>query len=285
MNRPARIKTRLLLSRGPLSSLGGIKLAGTVRSSQGAGRPKKRDLGSHALVYLLAGEGVYEDAAGGRRPVGAGDLIWLFPGVPHAYGPPPGGRWDEIYLLFEGPFVELWRRQGIVAPARPVWHLEPVDYWLGRLEAVASSSAAEGRVGDFRQLSRFQSLVADMLLASRGAEDGASGRGWLARACRHLEREGAGAGMPDLEEAARAAGMSYESFRKKFARRMGMAPAKYRQARRIERACELLMRPGRPHKEIAAQLGFCDEFHFSKAFRQRMGFSPHAFRLKTLGRA
>lgn len=86
-----------------------------------------------------------------------------------------------------------------------------------------------------------------------------------------------------MTEVARSLGMSYESFRKKFAHRMGTPPSRYRQARMIEQACALLMRRSLSHRQIAEQLGFCDEFHFSKIFRKRMGFSPRAFRLKALG--
>lgn len=31
-------------------------------------------------------------------------------------------------------------------------------------------------------------------------------------------------------------------------------------------------------KQIAAELGFCDEFHFSRRFKQITGRSPRAFR-------
>ncbi len=91
-----KIKTRLYPVRGLLSPIKGVKAAGTIRASLGIGHPHKRDLGTHALVYLLAGEGQFEDDLGSHRRVAAGDLIWLFPGVSHAYGPLPGGRWDEI---------------------------------------------------------------------------------------------------------------------------------------------------------------------------------------------
>jgi two-component system response regulator YesN len=38
-----------------------------------------------------------------------------------------------------------------------------------------------------------------------------------------------------------------------------------------------------PLKEIAAELGFCDEFHFSKLFKRRTGLSPSAYRTQVLG--
>ena len=281
MNEFAELKTRLFPSLNSFSTIGGIKLAGTIRSSHGVGRPEKRDLGSYALVYLLAGSGEYQDSAGLCQRVRGGDLIWLFPGLAHSYGPEANERWEEIYLVFDGPFADLWREQKILNPDRPIWRLEPMDFWYGRLKTVALASVSTGWEDEFHQLTQFQGLVADMLLASRDATENVADRQWLTPACGYLQT--AGPSSPSLEEVARMVGLSYESFRKKFARQMGVAPAKYRQARVIERACGLLMQRSLSHKKIAEQLGFCDEFHFSKTFRQFKGFSPHVFRLKALG--
>lgn len=75
-----------------------------------------RVLGSYALVYVVGGGGEYSDARGTRRQVSEGDLIWVFPDIPHAYGPARGGRWDEIYLVFDGPVFDLWRQRGLLDP-------------------------------------------------------------------------------------------------------------------------------------------------------------------------
>jgi hypothetical protein len=126
-----------------------------------------RDLGSYAMVYLLAGGGEFGDASSHAQKVGPGDLMWLFPGVPHYYGPHPGGRWDEIYLVFDGPLIDLWRRQNVISPDRPVWHLEPVSLWHQRLEAIALAPALATKEAAFQHLSQFQLLVADIIMAAR----------------------------------------------------------------------------------------------------------------------
>jgi hypothetical protein len=51
-----------------------------------------------------------------------------------------------------------------------------------------------------------------------------------------------------------------------------------RAERRAANACERL-RTGRPTvAEVAGEMGFCDPFHFSKAFRHEYGFPPSAMR-------
>ncbi len=48
--------------------------------------------------------------------------------------------------------------------------------------------------------------------------------------------------------------------------------------RTVERACELIDNGRLSDKQIAATLGFCDEFHFSKKFKQTMGVPPRGYR-------
>jgi AraC-like DNA-binding protein len=46
----------------------------------------------------------------------------------------------------------------------------------------------------------------------------------------------------------------------------------------MDRACELLLNQNLTLKEIALQLGFVDEYHLSKRFKQIIGVSPSGFR-------
>jgi AraC-like DNA-binding protein len=43
-------------------------------------------------------------------------------------------------------------------------------------------------------------------------------------------------------------------------------------------AAERLQNPGVLVKQVAAELGFHDPFHFSRAFKSILGLSPEAFR-------
>jgi AraC-like DNA-binding protein len=72
--------------------------------------------------------------------------------------------------------------------------------------------------------------------------------------------------------------LSVEGFRKRFTRVAGQPPTRYRIARRIDRACELLSSGRATVKEAAAAAGFFDQFHFSRRFKQVTGESPAHFR-------
>lgn len=258
--------------------MGGISLAGYLRASAGIGHEAMRVLGSFAVVYILGGGGEFADALGRRQTVTAGDLLVLFPEIGHRYGPRPGGAWDEIYFVFNGAVFEAWRAAGLLDPREPVWHGEPVAAWRQRFGDICGL-AGEGPAAALQELARLQGALADFRTGWRNAGPGAAADrkepAWLETVCADLERPER---APDWPRLAARAGLSYERFRKRFAELKGVPPARYRLLRLIDRAAVLLAQDRRPLRVIAAELGFCDEFHFSKHFKQRTGLAPSAYR-------
>ena len=62
-------------------------------------------------------------------------------------------------------------------------------------------------------------------------------------------------------------------------RAVGQSFAKYQMNRKLEMAArQIELEPDVRLAEIAATLGFCDEFHLSKAFKRKYGASPSQYR-------
>jgi AraC-like DNA-binding protein len=80
-----------------------------------------------------------------------------------------------------------------------------------------------------------------------------------------------------LAAVARAVGLGYEAFRKRFRAETGHAPADWRLDRRMAAACALLA-GGATVSDVAARLGYADAFAFSDRFRERTGVRPAAWR-------
>lgn len=84
---------------------------------------------------------------------------------------------------------------------------------------------------------------------------------------------------PSLEALARIAGLSVAEFARGFRTATGESPHAYLTRRRIERAQALLRgQPGLPLSDLALTLGFADQAHFSRRFRQVTGTTPSRFR-------
>lgn len=249
-------------------------MAGEIAKSSGTPGRGMRVFGSYALVYLVEGRGRYRDARGVNARVKSGDTILVFPELPHRYGPGRGEEWEEIYLCFAGPLFETWRREGIVDPRRPLHHAEPVDEWLGRLRAIAEFPRPATMAEHLDQLGQLTSvlsgLVAPPPLPSGGEPE------WIQQARGLLSSNLDG--EVNWAAVAEQVGMTYESFRKLFAAQTGVPPAKYRAQCRIDAAKVLLEREELTQAAIARSLGFHDEFHFSKRFKEMVGVAPREWR-------
>lgn len=277
---PDKWITRPLPVAGLNTTMGAVTLGGQSRANRGIARTGMRVLGSYALVYVVEGQSEFGDARGFRATVRAGDAFLLFPDVGHYYDPGEGKPWDDIWLVFNGPEFDAWRAAGLLDPADPVWHLEPVDHWRRRIAAVLTNAA--GAAASLVEVTRLLNLLAEMRVERAGGFSHSRTEPWLDAACRELEEATA---SPDWETLAQHHGLTYEQFRKKFSAAMGIAPAQYRLARRVDQAAIRLRSDNAPLKEIATALGFCDEFHFSKLFKRRTGLSPTAYREQWRGTA
>lgn len=77
-----------------------------------------------------------------------------------------------------------------------------------------------------------------------------------------------------LPEMAARAGMSVSALRGAFHETTGTSPSNLRNRLRLAHAYERLRQGTRTVGEVAAELGFCDPFHFSKSFKREFGFPP-----------
>lgn len=80
-----------------------------------------------------------------------------------------------------------------------------------------------------------------------------------------------------IADLAGAVGLSSFYLMRRFRRQIGLPIHAYQIQRRIERAKQLL-RTGQPIVEIALQLGFADQAHFTKRFKALVGAPPAVYR-------
>ncbi len=259
------------------SPIGRITLSAFLRHNRGISPHAMRVLGSYAVVLPLGGAGVYRDGNGLVERIVPGRMIVVFPDLPHSYGPAEGEHWDEFFIVFDGPVFDLWRERGLLDPHRPIIELTPLNLWLTRLHApVAPFSSAEGDA--LARICLLQRVLAEALSHRQRDALDAADRDWLARAQALLEPRGSN--LPDLELVAKRLDMSYAHFRKRFARLAGVSPAKHRFNGLIRRSIEMMHDPRRTLRDIADACGFCNEFHFSRRFKQTTGLSPSEYRRK-----
>lgn len=85
-----------------------------------------------------------------------------------------------------------------------------------------------------------------------------------------------------LETVARVCHKNSSTLRKLFREQLGMTFSDYINRLRVERAMELLRDPRKSLAEIAVEVGFYDQSHFGKVFRQISGYTPALYRKKIM---
>ncbi|TMV79502.1 helix-turn-helix transcriptional regulator [Thioclava sp. BHET1] len=123
--------------------------------------------------------------------------------------------------------------------------------------------------------------IVTALLPLGGVAPAPAERGGLTGAqIRHIQRyiETHGPRRVAVSELAAAVGLSEGWFIHSFRETMGETPLQWQQRLRIDRAKRLLSDGSLDLSDIACQLGFSDQSHFTRVFRNQTGMPPAAWR-------
>ena len=216
-----------------------------------------------------------------RGIVPAGHGVLIPAGVRHCFDKRGGNlvvcRWAHLRLtvLQTIDLFDLYEAPPLLAPE--------IAVRLGRL--CAELAAVAGPI----EPARIDSLLARRLLGLRFVEAllpycrprPEAGRillaaGRLAPVLQAMRDEG-GSHL-SVARLAALSGLSPSRLQAVFRDAFGVAPMRYLQRLRLDRARSLLLSTDLPVAEIAATCGFPDPFNFSRLFKQRSGSSPLHYR-------
>lgn len=250
------------------SLTGRILAMGQLRTNRGL--EKYRTLDSYALVYLISGSGMYESPATGSHPLRAGDAILVFPGDPHRYQPAAKSGWQELYVLFEGRVFDLWREDGFLQPAQPIFHASPIPGWSARILGLLPGGRSRlTKNQSLRAVLAMQTLLAELIHLQEPHHPSTEDP-WIEQAVAALEA----LPYPGLDSVAHPFGLSGDTFRKRFRALSGISVTAFRRRHLMARTKTLLAEGRLRHHEIADALGFYDAAHFSRFLKKTVGTRP-----------
>ena len=274
---PVRLidRTQSLLPDIDVGPAGRVTIAGTIRDKTAATSRAERTFDYYALVMLHRGRGFFESASVGWSDVGAGDLLILFPGEPHRYGPVDDVEWDESYLVFSGLLFDALRAGGVIDPDRPVIRgldARSQERMIGLVRLAGEPITTPAAV----LLSMIVTLICEVASSHQTRALSDADSAWLDAAYRAIDCPRPMSSS--LGAAARAMQTSYGSFVKRFTRLARTAPGQARAKIAMAHACRMLRDPGLSVSQIADDLGFSDASYFCRRFRAVVGHSPTEFR-------
>ena len=225
----------------------------------------------YSCVYVIYGDGVYQDAATSKiYDIGPGCIIRRMPGVNHYSRINTGSKWLEFYFTAPKSMFDHLVTMKLLC-AEPVSCIgysktikEKILKYISTFENTEMHRSAELLPDIMRMICFFESYK-----KSDPRKEWADG-------IATVFKNNLNVGIP-LEYIAKECNMSYASLRKNFSATFGCSMEQYRIQLRISEAKSMLINNNMSIKEVAATLGYCDSYAFATQFKQQTGISPGKF--------
>ena len=230
----------------------------------------------HELILCTKGKG-WVRVRGKGHAIAAGQMVWVNCHHPHSYGAAKDDPWQADWVRVEGvPMDKLWTMLG--ADVQPVFEGYDLARGLpccaaifGHLEHTQPASAAWNHT----HVSTLLSLACE----SRQSHPLSQERELPAALERVMQHLRVYYHKPlRVAELAKIAGMSPSHFNRQFRAAIGSSPIDWLRHYRINQAKRRLIESPDPIKEVARQVGYSDQFYFSKDFKKLTSMTPSAFR-------
>ena len=240
---------------------------------------------SHASLSLGAVDGGHSvfRREGICRHLYRGDVVLIPPGEVHSCNPEDDGEWSYQMLYLDPAWVndvvrESSGREFVQFFLPAAMRQDRVHARLTWINRYLFSDAS-----DQEKESELLCFVGSLFLANDGAERPCENEKGVPRHLRDVRRliEERCADELPLAMLAEIAGMSRYHFVRAFRREVGMTPHAWQIDARIRQARRLL-NDNVSLADVALQLGFADQSHFQRAFKQRVAATPGEYRRNLL---
>ncbi len=221
------------------------------------------------VEYVVSGRGVLE-SDGHRFECGPESIYFLHHRSCHSYRTDPIDLWHKLFFIVDGALADTLiacYSLSDVYQINDVPQLRPYFEEMMGLGYTAPGLHRRAAV-IFHQ---FAEACSEILL-----ERTCSARPEAMELKRAID-ESIGSRFR-LNESCRKIGYSQAHLIRRFREAFGCSPYEYLMQRRIEIARRLLGFSRKSIKEIAAMLGFSDQYSFSSCFKERTGVSPSRYR-------
>jgi AraC-like DNA-binding protein len=239
----------------------------------------------HAISYYFGGRSQCRIGAQ-LLEFRAGEVALLNPGEAHE---DLADERDYLMILIKEAFLaELLQGIGCDAQELPCFLVPKVEN-DEPVQRICEAICAEGDSTEFGREVLLRSLVTELAIHLLRRFLGSSRTNEGMDATRHIPRWQVRRALEYLRETytqefsldrvSAAAQLSKYHLERVFKKATGLRLHNYVVMLRVERAKEILSRTSRPIADIALELGFADQSHFSNVFKQIAGLSPRSYRM------
>jgi AraC family transcriptional regulator of arabinose operon len=234
----------------------------------------RRNPGDHLLIWVL--EGSMDAAVGGKRiRARAGDLVSFPPTLPHEYDADRATDWSWLWVHYGGTLAaEVTSALMGDGPVVAFGHPPAVRSAFSGLVVAAATGGAPSplRPADARLVALLGLMLEHRTREDLTRRDDRDLELVLAWISEHL------ADPIDLQTLSARSGYSAAQLTRLFRARTGLSPIAYLTQARMSQAAWMLAETRATIAEVARSVGYDDQFHFSRRFRQLRGVAPSQYR-------
>jgi len=230
------------------------------------------------FVWIIEGDVIWE-CDGVKHSVSPGTVFLMHPGTRQTFFWDPSKQTRHLYVMFNiKSGAKGYRFKNMPAILNPLENdvIRPLFrhvMWLVNEKPPGFEEVLTRAIDTMLKMYE-HSLTETKLEMRSGLPESVLRALWFARSRRAKKITA----VPTIAELAKAAGLSQAQLYRHFIKTFGIGPHSALRLELLDEAASLLARTQRPIKDIAADLGFFDPYHFSKSFKKIFGSSPRAFR-------
>lgn len=242
-----------------------------------------RVLNTYCILFIREGEGFFQTKGSSIRPIKAGTLIFLYPGVWHRYKPNEKTGWKEYWIAFDGYYPRFLMKKNFFPKKDPFAHVGNTDAIIKDFNFIMSSTKIESF--GMRQIIAgiVLQLLGKVYVVSNHRNEGSKmTEDIIKRAILTMEE--------NLEKpfdpfaVVNNENISYTWFRTMFKQYTGFSPNQYHIQLRLQKAKGFLSLSHMSVKEVAIETGFKSTYYFARLFKQKTGLTPSQYRAQSWGK-
>jgi len=230
----------------------------------------------HELIFCTAGQG-WIQVNGKRHEVSANDLLWVNCHHPHAYGSDSKQPWELYWIRVEGRPLEKVANL-LEMKSQPV--IQNIDPEKAKQEfELILQHMIGNRPSDAALINAAVTAIIALIFHARLSDSETIQPELPMPVQKALEKMRLYYHTPiRVAELAQVAGMSESHFSRQFKTAIGTSPIDWLRRERINQAKHRLIESDDAIKEVARQVGYSDQFFFSKDFKKMTQLTPSKFR-------
>ncbi len=226
-------------------------------------------------IWSSPGKGVFE--VGGRTyEVTPGDLFFARPSQLIRYTADEIQPWEYSWVGFNGACAHKLAAQLPFTDAAPVHHTQDLEGMRAALSSIYSSRGLQPQdeAAMVGYLYLFISALMRETSESRPHSTSSSSQ-YVLNAIKYIQFNYSH--DISIDDVAKSVGVSRSHLYRVFMLNVGKSPIDYLTEYRVNEACKLLRSGTLSIAEVAASVGFLDQFYFSRVFKRAKGVPPSKY--------